>query len=426
MRLNGKSVALVGFGKSNRAMYEHLSLLGLSPIIRNKEVTDVPSGARLITDNYLDTSEDVVFRSPVIRPDRISVKGTLTTESIYALELTRGVKIGVTGSDGKTTTSTLIHRILSAQGLDANLCGNIGSPIIGYAPYTTEKSYTVCELSSFQLTCAAPVLDVAVITNITENHLDWHTDMDEYIEAKRGILKHAKKRVLVYDDPVLRTLCRDCDGLVLISKERPRHAPSAAQLVYRENGAIYCDGERVLEISDIRLPGDFNITNVQCAIGAARGYASRDAIKQSVQGFFGVDSRLSLVDTVEGVSFIDSSIDSTPSRTAATLGALDITKCVVILGGYDKNLCYSPLRGALNGAKAAVLCGESSDKIFGEISGICKIYREQAFEDAVLRAYSLCSRGDSVVLSPACASFDMFDSYIQKSQKFKETVRGLK
>lgn len=426
MRLNGKSISVVGFGKSNRAMYEYLSGLGFSPIIRNRASIAVPDGARLITENYLDASEDVVFRSPGIRPDRISVRGTLATESIYALEMTRGVKIGVTGSDGKTTTSTLIHRILSAQGHNAKLCGNIGSPIIGYAPYTDENSYTVCELSSFQLMGASPALDVALITNITQNHLDWHTDMGEYIEAKRGILEHARRRVLVYDDSVLRSLSADYDEPVLISRERPRHAPSKAHLVYREGGAIYYDGKRVLDISDIRLLGDFNITNVQCAIGATWHYASIEAIRQAVRGFYGVDSRLCLVDIVEGVSFIDSSIDSTPSRTVATLSALDINKCVVILGGYDKNLCYSPLRGALNGVKAVVLCGESSDKIFSEISGICKIYREQAFDKAICRAYSLCDKGDSVVLSPASASFDMFESYTQKSQKFKQIVRGLK
>lgn len=424
MSLIGKSVALVGYGKSNRALHTYLSGMGISPTIRNREYVSVPDTERLIVEGYLEADEDVVFRSPGIRPDKIKAKGKVTTESAYALSIAKGRKIGISGSDGKTTSATLIHKILVEDNRDSYLCGNIGTPIIEYANNLNDDSYLVCELSSFQLMDMRPSLDVALITNITENHLDWHRDMDEYIGAKLGMLEHAKRRVLNYDCDTLRPL--SSEDTVFFSKEKPQKIPSYCRAVYRHGGAIYCDGEKIIDISSIRLKGDFNISNVQGAIGALVGSVDNVAIRRAVESFYGVSSRLSCIDTVGGVTFIDSSIDSTPSRTLATLSALDITKCAVILGGYDKNLCYAPLREALAGAKGAVLIGENSGKIFSEISGICKIYSHATLDEAVKRAYSLCSEGDSVVLSPASASFDMFDSYVDRAEKFKEIVRGLK
>ena len=425
MLTNGKTVALIGFGESNRALCDYLIEQGVYPVIRNKELVKVPSGCRLVTDNYLEVREDIAFRSPVIRPDRIKNARVISSEADFALSLTNGTKIGVTGSDGKTTTSTLIARMLECAGKDVRLCGNIGTPIIKYLPTSSHGSYTVCELSSFQLFDASLSLDTAVITNISENHLDWHTDLNEYIESKSRILENSKRAVLSYDDFRVRALAKDTQETFFFSVKDTK-APKGAHLVCVKDGAILCDGVKITDIDKIRLKGKFNILNIESAIGALFGVVPVDAMAQVASEFSGVEGRMEYVCTKNGISFVCSSIDSTPARTIATLSAFDKSKCVVILGGYDKNLSYLPLAEALCGIKHAVICGANAEKIYESIKGSCRAHITVDFAPAVRDAYSKCDRGDTVLLSPASASFDMFDNYKERAKKFKEIVRGLK
>lgn len=420
-----KSVSLIGYGKSNRAMHEYLLKNGIVPTVRNASDIAVPVGTRLITEDYLNVSEELAVRSPVIRPDRIRGDCRITSEIACALEIMKGKKIGVTGSDGKTTVSTLIYSMLKADKKEAALCGNIGVPAIDTAQQSTHDTHTVLELSSFQLMDIAPQLDTAVITNVTENHLDWHTDMDEYIGAKRNVLKNARRCVLNYGDKTVRELYMPDKETVFFSLDAPDKTHKNAHYVFTDNGWICYDGKRVVALCDIALSGAFNVLNIEAALGALFGEVSTDAIESVATSFTGVSGRMELVKTLGGVSFYDSSIDSTPSRTISTLSAFYKAKTVLILGGYDKNLSYDCLSGALCGIKGAVLCGANRDKIYASVRGVCDIYVTDTLEDAVKQAFDIASDGDSVLLSPASASFDAFENYKERSEKFKEIIRKI-
>lgn len=410
-------VALIGYGKSNQALEGYLLSIGISSSIHTRE--------RSLGEDYLKANEKIAFRTPAVRPDKITGSAKITSEIALATSLTNGYKIGVTGSDGKTTTSTLIHKMLLADGKSARLCGNIGTPAIVGATDTTDSSYTVLEMSSFQLFDFCPSLDCAIITGITENHLDWHTDMDEYIRAKENILVNSGRAVLLCDDLLLKMSRRHSAEFSFFSLD-DFDAPRGAHKACVKDGFITLDGIRVLEIDKIRLKGKFNLLNIEGALCALYGVVDTDAIRETAYTFSGVEGRMSIIDVLGGVTVIDSSIDSTPSRTATTLSALDKSRCVVLLGGHDKGLSYDILSRALDGVKYAVICGANSDKIYRAIRGSVRAHITNNFECAVREACAMCASGDILLLSPASASFDMFENYRQRASEFARIVRGYK
>ncbi|MBQ8163643.1 MAG: UDP-N-acetylmuramoyl-L-alanine--D-glutamate ligase [Clostridia bacterium] len=424
------SFSLVGYGVSNQALAGYFLDRGIDFVVRTPEKVDTPKGVTNIYGNgYLNSYEDIVFRSPVLRPERIRTDGIVTTEIKYALSKAKGIKIGITGSDGKTTVSTLIYEMIKNSGKDALLCGNIGSPLIDKLDRVSEKTHIVCELSSFQLFDHSPYLDVALITNITENHLDWHLTLDEYIQTKLGILKNASRAVIDIDNEYLEkelsNISRD-KRLVCVSFEKKDIKRENTDLVYIENGSICYNGEAVLQTDRIKLRAGFNIKNYALAIASSYPYVTREAILKTAEEFTGVCHRMELVCEKNGISFCDSSIDSTPSRTQKTLSAFDKDKVALILGGYDKNLDYSQMKEAVDGVKAVILCGENAPKIYDAIKASkTKIYIEEIFDNAVKKAYSLCQEGDTVLLSPASASFDMFANYKERSKAFLAIAREL-
>ena len=429
--LQNKSVSLIGFGISNKATLSYLLSKGIYPTIRTENNEKVKDGIRTICGgDYLLAKEDIIFRSPVIRPDRITTSGIITTEIDFSLKRARGIKIGITGSDGKTTTSTIIYSILTSDKKKALLCGNVGSPLIASLDKTDDNSYIVAELSSFQLIDMEPVLNVAVITNITENHLDWHKDLEEYISAKLNITKRSDKIVLDYDNDILRKSISSVprsSRLALVSLDKKiKIERENTDYVYIDNGSIYYNDKKILSLDKIALRGKHNIKNYELAIASVYGYVSRDSIEETATCFKGVKNRCELILEKNGVKFYSSSIDTTPSRTIATLDSFDISKAIIILGGYDKNLDYNPLSKSLDGAYACVLCGENKDKIYNAIrSTKTKIFIENSFFSAVKRAYSLAREGDSVLLSPASASFDMFKSYKERARAFEKIIKEL-
>lgn len=422
--LNNKSVSLVGYGVSNKALCRYLMKRGVVPTVRAPQACDLPKGMTgVFGDGYLNTEEDVVFRSPGVCPSGISKRGEVYTEARFALEKIKSKCIGITGSDGKTTTSTLVYRMLCQGGKNAFLCGNIGLPIIDLCDSVGENDVLVAELSSFQLCDMCPVLDVAVITNITQNHLDWHTDMDDYIQAKANILKNARRCVLNYDDPVLRTLCPK-GGVYFSLKDCRSLLCSQWDFAHVCDGNVCYNNEVLFPVSEIRLKGRFNVYNVLSAIGCVYGTVDTDSIRKVAREFLGVDNRMEAVAEINGVEFINSAIDTTPSRTNATLSAFDLERVILIVGGYDKHLSYGVLKDVLTRAKAVVALGENRDKI-AEASCGRHIINVNTLKEAVQVAYSLASRGDFVILSPASASFDMFKNYKEKAKCFKEAVKGL-
>ena len=419
--LKGKSISLVGYGVSGRSMCRYLEKKGIPFLVRCEGKCDLPKGALgVFGRGYLNTCEDIVFRSPGVRPDKIRGGGTVLTEAAFGLDLLKSFKVGVTGSDGKTTTSTLIYRMLACGGKNAFLGGNIGYPIIDFVGKAAPGDYLVAELSSFQLMDASPLLDVAAVTNISENHLDWHKDMDEYICAKKNIIKNAKRSVLNYDDPVVRE--QRNGAVTYFSLENREHlVKNDEHFVHIVNGQVCYDRDVLFPVCDVGLRGAFNLQNVLCAIGCTYEIVGRDACYQVAREFCGVGGRQEIVGEWQGVTYINSAIDTTPTRTKNTLSAYPSEKTIAILGGYDKNLSYDSLRDVLSSTKAVVLCGENREKIMKAIGR--HVINVNTIGEAVEVAYKLADEGDFVILTPASASFDMFKSYRQKGEAFENAVK---
>lgn len=450
-----KSCSVVGLGVSNLPLVRFLSGRGMRLVARDeKSEAELGEGAaqiralgaRLIAGgNYLqDLNEELIFRSPGMRPDlpefsRAVAQGSrLTTEIECFLENSPALTLGITGSDGKTTTTTLTGLFLEEERKRKNggrvfVGGNIGKPLLPEITAMTERDFAVVELSSFQLQGCGFSPDRAAITNLSPNHLNWHTDMAEYIAAKTEIFKHARCKSLVLnaDNELTAALAKYTSvSVTLFSRHgRPK---GTEKCVFVRDGMIFSDfgagEERVLPVADIRLPGKHNLENYLAAIALTEGLVSPESIAAVAKTFGGVEHRLQMIRTVGGVTYYNSSIDSTPTRTRAALSALagQGVRPIVICGGYDKHLSYAPLAEALElYAKAAVLTGQTANAIAGEIAGrnsAFPFWIEPEFRAAVEKAKELAKPGDVVLLSPACASFDAFRSFAERGETFCKIV----
>ena len=459
-----KAVTLLGAGVSNMPLAGYLVSKGARVSARDKKSeADLGEDAQKLRElgvslicgeNYLENiREEYVFRSPGFRPDLPALLEAKETGSVITSEMELFLEnrpcpaIGITGSDGKTTTTTLVSEILSKafeeMGHKVFLGGNIGKPMLYRIEEMGESDVAVVELSSFQLMTADSAPDVAVITNITPNHLNWHTDMEEYIAAKAKILDGCGRAVLNYENEVTRNLARTAGCPVTlfshnsIPDEELRAGDSA---VYEKDGVIVfrARGEEefpLLQVSDILLPGRHNVENYMAAIAAVRGYAGPEEITAVAKTFRGVRHRLELVREMGGVAYYNGSIDSSPTRTAAALNAMGNRSLVLICGGYDKQIPFAPLADALlsrNNIRSLVLTGATAQKIedaLREPPGFAnrsfEIHREADFNEATLLASRCAKAGDAVLLSPACASFDAFANFEKRGDRFCEIVRSL-
>ncbi len=463
-----KRTAVVGMGVSNVPLAEYLLDMGGTLTLRDSKEKEKLSpkiaelegrGASLLCgEKYLDgLDEDVIFRAPGLRPDipafaeAIKRGATLTSEAELFLEICPCATVGITGSDGKTTTTTLTGLLLneamktSGNGRKALVGGNIGIPLIPLTRELGENDVAVCELSSFQLQCAERSVDVAVVTNLSPNHLNWHTDMDEYVAAKTNIFRHKECKALITNAE--NAICAELAAaekhatVTLFSSEK-RPAGGDCRL-WLEDGVIYAqwgDNEPVAIINeaDILLPGKHNRENYMAACGAviACGFDMQTvskAMKAVAPTFGGVEHRLELVREKDGVRYYNSSIDSSPTRTAAALSTFKDSNSILICGGSDKNIPFAPLAENLcRKAKAVVLTGEAGPKIGKALeecpltaeSGLI-IIKEPLFDDAVRAASKIAVAGDRVILSPACASFDAFPNFEVRGRHFKELVKNL-
>ena len=424
--LSGKTISLVGYGVSNQAVLDYLIKNNVYPIVRSKENVELPKGVKCIFgDSHLYASEDIVFRSPSVRGDTFFSGSQSFTEISYSLERAKCHKIGITGSDGKTTTSTLINKILEKDNKSTYLVGNVGTPLISQLDKIKNDDFLVCELSSFQLYDYTPCLDVAVITSISPNHLDWHTSMAEYVFSKRNILKKSKRAVVNYTSPY-RDFFMHQDITYFSLENIEKMVESGTNCVYIKNGCAYYNKKRLFDVDIVKLKGEHNLLNILASIGATYDYVDIYSIIDVVSSFEGVCHRAELICVKNGVFFIDSSVDSTPTRTKATLSIYPRERSIVILGGYDKNLSYSELRDVTDGIKCAILLGENREKIYKAIENSAKkIIMVNNLADAVLASYKEANEGDYVVLSPASASFDMFKNYKERAKRFRDLVKSL-
>lgn len=446
--VNGKKVSVLGIGVSNTPLIDMLLGLGARVTAHDMKTREklgaladelVSKGVDLkLGDGYLDDIDaDVIFKSPGIRFDKGGIpcaveKGAyLTSEMQVFIELCPAKIIAVTGSDGKTTTTTLISEILKADGKNVFVGGNIGRPLLPVADDITPEDYVVLELSSFQLHKMTRSPDVAVITNITPNHLDWHTDMGEYIEAKLNVLNHQSAgslAVLNFENELTREAAKRAKGNVTFFS-------SARELengVYLKDGTIYRGSSPVLETADILIPGRHNVENYMAAIGALYGMVRNESIVKVARTFKGVEHRIELVRELDGVKYYNSSIDSSPTRTIAALRSFR-QKLIVLCGGYDKHLDYSPLAPVLcECASAVILTGATKDKIKDALlgcdsykAGTPDLYETPDYGASVTLAHEIAKPGDIVILSPASASFDAFTNFMERGKFFKEKVNEL-
>lgn len=440
-----KYCVVLGVGVSNRPLIDYLLSHGAIIEVRDKksreklgEYGDLleAKGVKLITgEKYLDNiSGDFIFRSPGIRPDLGSIPNAiengayLFSEMELFMELCPCPIVAITGSDGKTTSSTLTAKLIETTGRKVYLGGNIGTPLLPFVEEMTENDAVVLELSSFQLMTFTKSANYTAITNISPNHLDWHVDMQEYVDSKANIFKFADNRKLILN---ANNSYSEYYASLTSSPIEYFSAKRDADICLDETGQyIVYKNEKILKCSDIIIPGVHNIENYMTAIILTRDFdVKNEDIQKIAKTFPGVEHRLEFVREFEGVRYYNSSIDSSPSRTAAALSAIGC-KPIIICGGYDKMIPFEPLAKSLNdNAKAVILTGATADKIkksIDELKSNLTVYIEYDFDDAVLKAKSIAENGDTVLLSPGCASFDRFDNFEIRGRYFKEKVKNFK
>ena len=442
--LKGKKIAVLGLGVSNRPLVRLLldagcDVTGCDRTEREKldaEVLELETaGCKLsLGANYLDNMEaEIVFRTPGMHPGNpalvaLGQKGAKITSEMEVFFAVCPCKlIAVTGSDGKTTTTTLISEMLKAQGYTVWLGGNIGTPLLPLCPQMQENDYAVVELSSFQLMDMTHSPQRAVVTNLAPNHLDVHKDMDEYVDAKKNIFRFQKETDLL----VLNADNAITDGFVGngITRKFSRVGQGDACI---QSGAICLAGRKILDTADILLPGVHNIENYMAAILAVQGLVEDETIRFVAKNFGGVEHRIELVRIKDGVRFYNDSIASSPSRTIAGLRSFK-EKVLLIAGGYDKHIPYDVLGPEVcKHVKKLYVNGATADQIRAAVEaapeytpGCLEIVDCGDFESAVRAAAADAVSGDVVLMSPASAAFDQFKNFMVRGEFYKKLVKEL-
>lgn len=448
--IKDKKVAVVGMGVSNIPLINYLVELGANVTgFDMREEDDFGTladdfknkGVKLeLGKNYLDrlTGFEVVFKTPSMRIDcdalvKVENEGAYITSEIEEfVRYTKGKVFAVTGSDGKTTTTTIISELLKAKGYKTWVGGNIGTPLFAEIEKINDEDKVVLELSSFQLMTMDCQTDVAIVTNITPNHLDMHKDMEEYTEAKKNVFKfQTEKDVLIINDEnyITKQLDKEAKGKVYKFSSQKTENEDA----YYKDGGLYLEDKFVCNKEDIIIKGMHNVENYLAAFLAVKEDVDIETMASVAKTFGGVEHRCEFVRELDGVAYYNDSIASSPTRTVAGLKAFD--KPVILLaGGYDKNIPFEPLaEEGYEKIKALILFGLTKTKIdaaftkLEEEKGIkVERYMVNSLEEAVLKAKEISESGDKVTLSPACASFDMFKNFMIRGEKFKELVRNLK
>ena len=449
--LQNKTVAVIGIGVSNRPLIELLLSRGVAVTACDKKdraalgaIGDEleARGARLrLGPDYLkDLTEDVIFRTPGMRPDlpeltaAVERGSVLTSEMEVFFDVCPCPKIAVTGSDGKTTTTTIIAELLKRAGRTVHLGGNIGHPLLAETGEMKPGDIAVLELSSFQLMTMTHSPHIAVVTNLAPNHLDVHKDFQEYIDAKENIFTHQTAEDIAVFNADNAYTAEEAGRAVgrarLFSRKR-----ELQDGVFLRGDAIIARhgaGEReVMRTTDIKLPGVHNIENYLAAIAAVDGLVPDGIIRDFAREFGGVEHRIELIRTRNGVRWYNDSIASSPSRTIAGLNSFR-EKVILIAGGKDKGISYESLGPVINDhVKLLILCGATAGVIrqsteqAPNYAGL-EIVDVEDYHQAVALADSRAGEGDVVILSPASTSFDRFANFMERGRVFKEIVNSLK
>lgn len=456
--LRGRKVAVIGLGVSNIPLIDYLhDLKSNVTFFDSREIDDID---KKIVDKivnygmsfsfgkgYLEklVGFDIIFRSPSCLPTvpelvKEAERGAIiTTEIEMVMELCPGLVIGITGSDGKTTTTTLIHEIIKEDGHNCFLGGNIGTPLFTRINEMQPEDIVVLELSSFQLMNMKISPKISVITNITPNHLNIHTDMEEYVEAKKNIFKYQDKDGLVilnYDNEITRSCAEEAPGNVVFFSSKDKNVKG--YLVDTDDGKIKVSEnglrKHVFDTKNMKLRGVHNFENASCAIIATKDLVKKESIDKVLTEFKGVEHRLELVkETKNRIKWYNDSVSSSPTRTIAGLNAFSFKNIILIAGGYDKNLDYNVLaKPILESCKALILLGQTSEKIEKAVlleqkktRKDLEIYKCKSLNQAVQTANEIAIKGDIVLFSPASASFDMFKNFAERGEIFKQYVKEI-
>lgn len=451
--LKNKKIAIIGLGVSNIPLIDYLHDFQAKITVfdkRNEEKIDKGVLEKIenykisknFGENYLSNLKDfdIIFKSPSCRPDLPEIEAEvkrgaiLTSEIEKVLELAPCKIIAVTGSDGKTTTTSLIYEIVK-QKYKAYLGGNIGIPLFTKIKEMQPEDIVVLELSSFQLMTMKKSPDIAVVTNVTPNHLDIHKSYEEYIEAKKNIFLNQNEDntlVLNYDNEITKNFAKTAKSKVIFFSSKEKI----------ENGVIYDDGiikisedglrRHLLKLKDTHLRGTHNAENICAAVAATKGLVQIEDQINAIKGFEGVPHRIEFVREINGSKWYNDSIASSPTRTIAGLNSFD-EEIVLIAGGYDKHLDYEPIaKPILDKVKTLILLGQTSGKILnavkekqGELGIKIDIFKVDTLEEAVEKAKMEAKPNQVVLFSPASASFDMFKNFEERGNKFKELVKNL-
>ena len=443
--LKGKKIAVFGLGVSNRPLVRLLlefgcDVLGCDRTPREKLEPEVlvleAAGCKLsVGDTYLENLEaDLVFRTPGMHPgnpalEALRAKGAeVTSEMEVFFEVCPCTILAVTGSDGKTTTTTLVSEMLKSEGKKVWLGGNIGTPLLPLVRQMKETDYAVVELSSFQLMDMKRSPHVALVTNLSPNHLDVHKNMDEYVEAKKNIFRfQGENDILVVNADNDVTAPFVGNGTTKTFSRLGKNAN-----VVLKDGMIYRDGEAVLAKSDILLPGEHNVENYMAAIAVVQGLVCDETICRVAKHFGGVEHRIELVRIKDGVRYYNDSIASSPSRTIAGLKSFP-EKVILIAGGYDKQIPHDVLGPEICAhVKKLFLGGATGPKIREAVEncpeyqpGYPEIVDCGDFASAVNAAVAAAESGDVVLMSPAAAAFDQFKNFMVRGQFFKKMIMEL-
>ncbi len=451
-QINGKKIAMCGIGVSNTPLILDFLSKGAKVYALDRRTREMigetadmleKSGAELrLGEGYLDDLEvDIIFRTPGMNwnlPELSAArkKGiAVTSEMEVFFDLCPATIFAVTGSDGKTTTTTLIAKMLEAEGKKVFVGGNIGKPLLPEIENVTAEDFVVVELSSFQLISMRKSPDVAVVTNVAPNHLDVHKSMDEYVEAKKNVLLHqnAFSRTVLNRDNEITEGFRDYVRGQSLGFSMERQLNNGAWLDSKGYLHMAYRGidVPVVHRSEIAIIGDHNVANYLTAITAVWGYVGVDSIRKVAHEFGGVEHRIEFVREVNGVKYYNDSIASSPTRTIAGLKAFD-KRVHLIAGGYDKHIPFEPMVPyVIDKVEKLYLCGDTADKIENAVrssedyKGYPEIVRTKDIKEALEKSLEFTKSGDIVTLSPACASFDAFPNFAARGNYFKELVNKL-
>ncbi len=452
--IKGKKIALCGIGESNLPLIHMFLNKGANIIAcdsRTKSELQIDieglekSGVELcLGEDYLkDLNVDIIFRTPGMKyylPELIQARNkniVVTSEMEVFFDVCPCPIIAITGSDGKTTTTSIIAKMLEASGKRVYLGGNIGRPLLPSIEEISEDDVAVVELSSFQLISMRKSPDIAVVTNLSPNHLDIHKDMAEYIDAKKNILIHQNafsRLVLNQDNEITKGFNSSARGQVFYFSRKDKCDNGSW---VSESGHIYMSingkDESIMKSTDIKIPGKHNLENYLAAISALWGLVDKKFMKKVAMEFGGVEHRSEFVREVNGVKYYNDSIASSPTRTASGTLSLYDKKIIIIAGGYDKKIPFDELGPIIvDKVKILILMGDTAEKIEAAVKGASaykegnpKIIKVKNMEEAVHAAYENAEYGDIVSMSPACASFDLYKNFIERGNHFKYIVNRL-